>query len=622
MEYLKRVLPREEALKCWLSSLNPSPIGEEKISLKEALGRVTSRAVFATISSPPLKLSGMDGFALRSCQTVKATENNPVIIDDYIPVNTGFPITQEYDAVLPKEEALFEGTSLKILRSLRTGENIRFPGESFSQGELLLESCRRIGFQELQLIAASGINELWVWKKPKVCFIPVGNELAPIGEELKNRLAYESNSLMLEALIKEWGGDVVVKDILHDDYEEILNSLRREIDSYDIVIIGAGSSKGEKDFTAEVIAALGEIVVEGIACKPGKPLILGKVKEKPVVGLPGYPVSAWVGLNFFVNPLISAYLGVPPFRPDKIEAYLSKGLVSTEGIEEVIRVRLGKVSGRWVAVTLPRGAGNISSLGKADGYALIPRNVIELERGSKIEVNLLRKREELEGTILFIGSHDLSLDIISDEISKLYPGFRFVSVHIGSLGGLFALKNREAHISGIHLFDDKAEKYNIPYIEKHLTGEAVEIIKFLYREQGLMVKPGNPKRIKSLLDLTREDIVFVNRQRGSGTRILFDYLLKKEGISSSSIKGYDDEEFTHLGVAIRVASGNADVGIGIYSAAKILGLDFIPLFEEEYDLITLKEHLVLPQVRILLDILDSPSFKNRVLSLGGYRWAR
>lgn len=583
---------------------------------------MTSRPVFATISSPSIKLSGVDGFALKSSQTIGATEVNPVLVSDYISVNTGFPVPHEYDAVLLKEEALFEGKNLKVIRSLKVGENIRFPGENFSQGELLLESCRRLDFKELQLLAASGINEIWVWKKPKVCFIPVGSELAPLGVEIEGKLAYESNSFMLEALVREWGGDVIVKDILPDDYEILLSTLIKEIDNYDIVIVGAGSSKGEKDFTAKVISALGDIIVDGIACRPGKPLILGKVKGKPVIGLPGYPVSAWVALNFFVNPLIAAYLRSTPYCPDRVEAYLSRGLVSAEGIEEVIRVKLGKVSGKWVAIALPRGAGNVSSLGKADGYILVPRDVIELERGAKVEVNLLRRKEELEGTLLFIGSHDLTLDLISDEISKLYPEFRFASIHVGSLGGLFALKNREAHVSGVHLFDENSGKYNIPFIEKHLAGEDVEVIEFIYREQGLILRPGNPKGIKGLKDLLREDVIFVNRQRGSGTRILFDYLLKREGVSPSAIRGYNDEEFTHLGVALRVASGNADVGIGIYSAAKIMGLEFVPLFEEKYDLVTLKEHLSLPQFKALLNILDMPSFRSRVLSLGGYRWAR
>ncbi|MDK2871925.1 MAG: molybdopterin molybdotransferase [bacterium] len=590
--------------------------------MRNAVGRVTSRPVFATISSPSIKLSGMDGFAIKSSTTIGATEVKPVLIEDYFPVNTGFPVPQEYDAVLLKEEALFEGSKLKVLRSLRSGENIRFPGENFSQGELLVESCRRLTFQELQMLAASGISEVWVWKKPKVCFIPVGDELALVGKDLDGKLAYESNSFILQPLIEEWGGDVVVKEIVPDDYDVLFNTLKAESENYDLLIVGAGSSKGGRDFTADVISALGEVIVDGIACRPGKPLILGKIKNKPVIGLPGYPVSAWVALTFFVYPLICKYLGLYPSSPEKIEACISKGIVSTEGIEEVIRVRLAKISERWIAVALPRGAGNISSLGKADGYIVIPRDVIELERGARVEVNLLKKRETLEKTILFIGSHDLILDLLADEVAKNYPELRFVPVHVGSLGGLFALKNREAHISGIHLFDEKTGIYNIPFIERHLAGEKVEVIKLVYREQGLMIRPGNPKGVKGLSDLVREDITFVNRQRGSGTRILLDYLLKREGIIPSSIKGYEDEEFTHLSVAIRVASGSADVGMGIYAAAKAMGLDFIPLFEEEYDLVTLKEYLDLPFLKALLSIIDSETFKNRVLSLGGYRWAR
>ncbi len=596
------------------------PVGEEKIPLRESLGRVSSRPVFATISSPPLKVSAMDGFALSYSQTISATEVNPVCVENYALVNTGFPIPEGFDAVLPKEEAFFESDKLKVLRSLKPGENVRYPGESFLRGELLLESCRKVGFQEVQLLAASGISELWVWKKPKILFIPVGDELAKVGENLEGKLAYESNSFLVESLVHSWGGDPEIQDILPDDYNVLLEAVEEGVQRSDVLIVGAGSSKGEKDYTRKVISKLGKIIVEGISCKPGKPLILGEISGKPVVGLPGYPVSAWVGLEFFVRPLISAFLKIDPPEPERLNAVLSRGLASSQGTEEIIRVRLGKVSGRWIAVSLPRGAGNISSLGKADGYISIPQGVIELERGAKVEVCLFRKKSELEKTLLFVGSHDLLLDILADELKRRSPCFRFVSIHVGSLGGLFALKNREAHLSGMHLFDEETGEYNIPFIKRHLPGEEVEVIDFVYREQGLILPKGNPKGIRGIADLARKDIRFVNRQRGSGTRVLLDYLLKREGISPSSINGYEDEELTHLGVAMRVASGNADVGMGIYAAARIMDLDFIPLFEEKYDLITLREHLDLPQMRAFLDILDDPSFKERALSLGGYRW--
>lgn len=586
------------------------------------MGRVSSRPVFATISSPPVRISAMDGFAVISSQTIGATEVNPICVESYAIVNTGFPVPEGFDAVLPKEEAFFEGERLKLLRSLKPGENVRYPGESFSKGELLLESCRKIGFQEVQLLAASGISEIWVWKKPRVLFIPVGDELAKVGEELKDKLAYDSNSFLVESLIRSWGGNPEIKDILPDDYEPLFKAVREGIRESDILIIGAGSSKGERDYTRGVISQLGRIIVEGIASKPGKPLILGEIEGKPVIGLPGYPVSAWVGLEFFVRPLLFAFLRCVPEEPACLKAVLSRGLASSQGSEEIVRVRVGKVSGRWVAVSLPRGAGNVSSLGKADGYISVPRGVIELERGASVEVFLLRSKLELENTLLFVGSHDLLLDILADEIKRRFPRFRFVSVHVGSMGGLFALRNREAHISGTHLFDEGTQEYNIPFIRRHLSGEKVEVISFVYREQGLILPKGNPKGIKGIADLVRDDIRFVNRQRGSGTRVLLDYLLKCEGISPSGIRGYEDEELTHLGVAMRVASGNADVGIGIYSAARVMDLDFIPLFEEKYDLITLEEHLDLPQMKALFEVLDDPSFRERALSLGGYKWGR
>jgi len=371
--------------------------------------------------------------------------------------------------------------------------------------------------------------------------------------------------------------------------------------------------------TYKVLNELGEIIINGVAIKPGKPFIAGFINNKPVLGIPGYPVSAFLCYHLFVRPLLELYLGVKFKKEEKIQAILSRQIFSSIGVDEFVRVKVGKVGEKYIVSPMGRGAGLLMSVVRADGYILIPAGSEGYSQGQIIDVYLWKTKEEINNTIVCIGSHDNTLDVLYNFLRKKYPHITLSSAHVGSMGGLIAIKKGEAHIAGTHLLDEATGEYNIPFIQKILPEKKVVLINLVYRTQGFIVRKGNPKNIKTFEDLIREDVVFINRQAGSGTRLLLDKHLRELGIDPSQIKGYENEEYTHMGIAQAVLSGRADVGLGIYAAAKALGLDFIPVTEERYDILIPKEFLDLEIIQALLDIIkNDKNFKNMVASLGGY----
>jgi putative molybdopterin biosynthesis protein len=370
---------------------------------------------------------------------------------------------------------------------------------------------------------------------------------------------------------------------------------------------------------ASVVGEIGRLLVHGVAVRPGHPVILGVAHSgQPLIGLPGYPVSAILTSELFLRPLVYRLQGLPvPERP-RVRATITRKLLSPMGEEEFVRVRLGQVGERVVAAPLSRGAGVIMSMVRADGIARIPRFSEGVHAGTDVEVEILRSDRDLRRTILAIGSHDLALDLLSNELARRSPGASLASANVGSLGGLLALARDEAHLAGSHLLDEHTGDYNISSVEQHLAGRRVVIMTLAGRVQGLIVPAGNPKRLSDLSDLSRDDVLFVNRQRGSGTRVLLDYQLRQRGISHSQIRGYEREEFTHLAVAADIASGAADVGLGILASARALNLEFVPLFQERYDLVIPREHYDSTLLAPLLDIVRGEEFRQTVARLGGY----
>jgi len=385
----------------------------------------------------------------------------------------------------------------------------------------------------------------------------------------------------------------------------------------DMIVICSGSSAGREDYTAEVIEETGELILHGLAIKPGKPAIVGLIDRKPVLGIPGYPVSAALVFELIGRPLIYALQGITPPEPQILEARVARKLASSMGVDEFIHVTLARVGSDYMAFPRARGAGATSSLVKTDGILVVPRGLEGHQPGDRVHIRLTRPLEVVDRTIMAIGSHDLALDYLGNVLWKKHR-LRLASTNVGSMGGIMALRRGETHLAGIHLLDTATGEYNISYLERYLKGEKLVLINLVTREQGLMVKAGNPLGIKSLADLTRPEIRFVNRQKGAGTRILLDYLLKNMEIDPAQINGYGREEFSHLAVAAAVSNDTADVSLGIYASAQALGLDFIPVESERYDLCIAEDLVETSVLEALYQAIADPEFVSATLSYGGY----
>ncbi|MCF6095527.1 molybdopterin biosynthesis protein [Thermovorax subterraneus] len=618
--------PLGEALEKYFNELEKigalKPKGMEAIPVREALGRITSEPVFARISSPHYNAAAMDGIAVSAKDTFGASEKNPVRLKEGVnfwPVDTGDPLPPGCDAVIMIEEVHpLGGGEVEIVSPCAPWDNVRSIGEDLAATELIVPENHRLRPQDLSAIIAAGHETVKVREKPKVAIIPTGSELVDPGTPLKPGDIIESNSAMLAGLVEEWGGKATVLEKVKDDFELIMQRVQKAVEFADVVLINAGSSAGTEDYTSSCIKKLGKLLVHGVAIRPGKPVVLGHIEGKPVIGVPGYPVSAYLAMELFVKPLLYRMQGLPVPEREKVKAKLSRRVVSTIGTLEFLRVKVGRMGSEYVASPLSRGAGVIMSVVRADGIVRIPEAREGIEAGEYVEVELLKSKEEIESSVLMIGSHDVTIDILANEIKRLYPEITLSSAHVGSMGGIMALMRGEAHLAGIHLLDPETGEYNVPYIKKYLPNRRVFLVNLAYRQQGLMVKKGNPKCIRSIEDLVREDITFVNRQKGAGTRILLDLKLKELGIDPVQIKGYGKEEYTHLAVAAAVAGGGADVGLGIMAAAKAFDLDFIPVAPERYDIAIPEEFYHADLMQKILKIIRSDEFKKKIESLGGY----
>ncbi len=616
-------LPPEEAFRLWWERLDLTRLQvAEEVPAEQALGRVTAQPVFARLSSPHYNASAMDGYAVRSTSTIGASERAPKRLSlgqDAQVVDTGDPLPEGFDAVIMVEDVQPVGDDqIEIIEPVSPWQHVRAIGEDMVASELILPAGHRIRPVDIGALLAGGILRVSVWRAPRVALIPTGTEIVePTGEPKLGEII-EYNTRVLAGLITEWGGQPVRHAIVPDDYQQLLTALREAVADCDAVVINAGSSAGREDFTASLVEEVGELVVHGVALKPGKPTILGAADGKPILGLPGYPVSTFVAAQCFLRPLVQRVLGLPLTHGEKIRARLSRPLLSPVGMEEWVRVKLGQVGDKLIATPLNRGAGVIMSLVRADGILRIPIGSEGEAVGTEVEVELWRPREHVEQTLVVIGSHDTALDLLANHIHHFHADEFMASSHVGSLGGLLALARGEAHLAGSHLLDENTGVHNDSYIRRYLPKQKVAVVNMAERIQGLMVAKGNPLGITSIRDLGRPGVRYINRQRGAGTRVLLDYWLKQEQIDPSAIYGYGREEFTHLAVAAAVSAGSADVGLGILAAANAFDLDFIPIGEESYELVIPEQHFDQPMVQHLLAILSSEEFKREMLAMGGY----
>lgn len=578
------------------------------IPVSDSIGKVTAHAIHAPLSFPLGHLSAMDGIAVKSSDTIKATEQRPVLLHNFQQVNTGNPIPSEYDAVIMIEDTEEDDAGILIRSPAYPWQHIRPVGEDIAQGEMVLPGGHVIRSGDIGAMASYGILEVDVLSL-RIALIPTGSEIISLGTIPKPGQFIESNMLMVSAELRNCGVEITLFPVIPDDPETIAETISSAVSNHDLVIISAGSSKGTKDYTNSVIENLGEVFVHGIAIKPAKPAILGEISGKPIIGMPGYPVACHTILREIVIPILSWY-GLCVSEHQKVTARLAGSLHSEIGIDEFVLVTIGKISDNWVALPLSRGSGVQMSLVRSNGYITIPSSVEGFEAGKDVPVTITTPISEAEKTILITGSHDPVIDYLSDELrdSGIFPA----SVHVGSMGGILALKRGDCHLAPMHLLMDDGD-YNIAYLKKYLPGEELVLICVAEREQGIVSKTG----------LSFDDIMahrFVNRQKGSGTRILLDYMLKEKGLNPELIDGYHREMTTHLAVCLAILSGDAEMGMAVHSAAKAYNLSFVPVGTERYELVMKAESFESDfRIQKVISMIQSEKFRHLLGKLGGYR---
>ena len=648
-------IPIDDAKKALADALEAAErwraLPTETIAVARAAGRVTAEPIWARLSAPHYHASAMDGYALRAQDTAGATETNPIqltLVDPgeseprldrpAQPVNTGQPLPPWANAVVmiehtqPIADEDGQQNGIEIRAALAPWNHVRPMGEDMVATELVLPANHRLRPVDLGAIVGSGHATVTVYRRPRVAIIPTGSELIPVETVVEKGVQagqiIEYNSIVLAAQVEAWGGTPTRWPIVPDRFSAIRDAVRNAAQDHDLVLVNAGSSAGSKDYTADVVQELGELLVHGVAARPGHPVILGMLRREendvkggnsiPVIGVPGYPVSAALTGEIFVEPLLARWQGQRPYAPPTLEATLARKVMSHTGDDDYVRVAVGQVGDNVVATPISRGAGVITSLVRADGIVRIPRFSEGEEAGATVTVHLYRTRAEIARTIVAIGSHDLTLDLLAQFLAAKGEGWRLTSANVGSLGGLVALRRGEAHLAGSHLLDPDSGDYNASYVRRYLPDHDVVLVTLAGREQGWIVSPGNPKQVAAWEDAANPNIHIVNRQRGAGTRVLFDYELGRRDIEPEQVQGYQREEYTHLAVAAAVASGTADAGLGIRAAARALDLDFVPLAHERYDLIIPRAHYESDLLQPLLALLHDDDFRAAVSDLPGY----
>lgn len=621
-EYLTNV-PLEQARREYLELLEHQGFEPQTqvIPVYESCGRVTAEAVYAHICAPHYTASAMDGVAVCARDTFGATETTPVTLhpEQFTVLDTGDPVPEGRDAVIMVEDLVKnEDGSITIHAAAAPWQHIRQIGEDVCAGEMILPGHITVTPAAIGAMIAGGVLELRVIRRPVVGIIPTGDEIIPPCTDPRPGDILEFNGSIFSAMVRQWGAEPVVYPIVPDDFDRIKAMVEKASDQCDMVILNAGSSAGREDFSAQVIRQLGQVLYHGIAIKPGKPAILGCRGKTAILGVPGYPVSGIIVIEQFLKPLIEHWLKTAAQPEQYAQATLTRPVVSGLKYQEFVRVRMGAVGGRLMASPLSRGSGVVSSFMKADGILEVPQGLEGYEAGEEVTLRLLSPMEKLRNTLVVIGSHDPLLDELADMLHLGDPRLYMSSSHVGSMGGIMAIRRGEAHMAGCRLLDTADGTYNRSFIRKYFPKGDVKLVSCVGRQQGLMVARGNPLNICSFADISRQGIRYVNRQKGSGTRILTDYLCSREKVEPSDVYGYTREELTHTSVAAQIACGSADVGMGIYSAAKLYDLDFIPICIEEYDLIIPDHAWDSPMVQQLLTILRSDAFREKILSMGGY----
>jgi putative molybdopterin biosynthesis protein len=632
------LLTPEEALKKVEENFEVKPVGIEEVPLAQALSRVLAEDVMAEVDVPPFDRSTMDGYAVRARDTFGAMEERPVrlrVVDrveagrvsekevaegEAMEIATGAPLPKGADAVVPVEYTKREGGYVLMFSSVSPGEYVSSAGSDIMLGELVLREGTVILERELGMLAAIGRSEVKVYRRPKVALISCGNELVSPGSELSYGMIYDVNTYSISSAVKSDGALCESLGIVRDDPLLIKEKLKEAERGSDVVIISGGTSAGLADLTYRALDELGPpgIIVHGLKVKPGKPTVIAiSSNGKLMVGLPGYPNSALMIYDVMVRPIIRALAGYKEKGKVAIEARLAHKVEGARGRRGYYPVSLvvGR-EGKVMAYVMPAESGSVSSLGLSDGYVIVEEGKEFLDEGERVTVRLFTE-EYRPAELYMVGSHDVAVEFILKKLD-----FRYKVVSVGSLEGIRAIARGHGDIAGIHLLDEATLEYNVPFLRKLRVTDAL-LVRGYMREQGIIVAKGNPKGILSVRDFLRDDVTMMNRNRGSGTRVLLDYLLKKELGSlkdvGSKVRGYYTEARTHSAVAAAVKYGRADAGLGIRRAAMAYGLDFISLGWESYDFLILRDSLGKGAVNDFLERLRSEEFERKLAEIPGYK---
>ena len=596
----------------------------ERVRLDDALGRVTATPSFARLSSPHYHASAMDGVALAAAATRQARETAPLALrlgSEAFLVDTGDPLPPGCDAVVPIEDVDLRGNGIVALRAaVAPFAHVRAIGEDVVATETVVAAHRTLGPADLAALAAAGLSEVEVVALPRVAVVTTGSELVdPSVRAPKPGAILDSNGVLLRACVRRYGGDPVTFARVPDD----MNALRRALSdalACDVVLVNAGSSAGSEDYTAGLFAEFGRVVVHGVAIKPGHPLLLGAARRDgravPLLGIPGYPVSAALCADLFLRPLLETMGRRDPADESTFETTVSRKIFSPLGDDEYVRAVAARVGDRLTATPLRRGAGVITSLSRANCLIVVPRFSEGVHAGATVRARALRPFAAIERTLLAVGSHDVAIDLLAGRLAA--RDLELVSANVGSIAGLAALADGATHVAGTHVLDAGSGTYNDVAVRRYVTGKRVALALLARRSQGLIVRRGNPLALHSLVDVAARGARFVNRQKDAGTRMLLDVLLRRDGVDPAAIGGYDRVEFTHLAVAALIADGSADCGLGILAAARALGCDFVPLAEEPYELALDAAYVDEPRIALLLATLSDPALRAEIEALGGY----